>query len=276
MTSMSADSSNGHGVPTLGCFPPPFRIYRGRQGIEVAEERDHLPDMVVGYRLIMMPLTVPCRHAGVPHAVPDDPEQLPVRQSWRFLCKLRNIRVKTCAVVAGLAGLAVTSGTSVFEGLHPCQQVFFRCRNWVRYMRCVPRHISIQRHLRKALLPSRRTRVCVSWPETEPSDGHSEHRKHQNPSQTACEKSAHTHLPPLSCRRLCRRNLAGTREYRKLNGISAARHETSALLHRGTPHDSLIDVPGDADRQVARTLAPGVRAFIDVAGNRQRLCRALE
>jgi len=59
------------------------------------------------------PLSVPGRHPRIPHPVLHDPEQLPVRQTWRVGSKLRHVGIEAGAVIAPAIGIAVAARTSV-------------------------------------------------------------------------------------------------------------------------------------------------------------------
>ena len=81
---------------------------RGREIVQVAEKRDHLPDFAVRHDL------APGRHGGSVHTAADDVKVLTVRQMRMHSHELGSRRIKRRAVVAlGIIGPTVAIGTLV-------------------------------------------------------------------------------------------------------------------------------------------------------------------
>jgi hypothetical protein len=79
-------------------------------------------------------------------------------------CKRRRtgIEIVVSVAVARSIGITVAAGTIVLEKFHSGHQVFFRGRNGVSKMRCMPRRRRIEGEMGEGLFQPRRSgiRVC--------------------------------------------------------------------------------------------------------------------
>ena len=99
--------------------PSPCSLHVRRQGLQMAQEGNDLPDVAVRRQVL------PSAHAAVAHAVLNDPKHLPVRLERWLRIKLRDARIEPgCAPLAGLACVAVATRAPVAVELQASHQIY--------------------------------------------------------------------------------------------------------------------------------------------------------